>query len=176
MANVIPTTAEQFLVIFLIAYLLAAVITDLRHHRIPNRLNLAAIGIALALQFSASGPNGLLVALAGLGVGLVIFLPFYAFGGMGAGDVKAMAAAGSFLGPSGAFLAAGFALVAGSGIAMILFMDRIGSIRLPWQTSDEGAQAAGLPIAGFPYAGAIAVGCVIALWYLGRLGTLLVVH
>jgi prepilin peptidase CpaA len=171
-ANVMPTTAEQFLVVFLIAYLLAAVVTDLRSQRIPNRLNLAAIGIALALQFSASGPSGLLVALAGLGVGLAMFLPFYAFGGMGAGDVKAMAAAGSFLGPSGAFLAAGLALVAGGGIAMILFMERIGSIRLPWQTSEGGAQTAGQPIAGFPYAGAIAVGCVIALWYLGRLGTL----
>jgi len=175
MANVVPTAAEQFLVVFLIAYLLAAVVTDLRSHRIPNRLNLAAIGIALALQFSAFGPNGLLVGLAGLGVGLVMFLPFYAFGGMGAGDVKAMAAAGSFLGPSAAFLAAGLALITGSGIAMILFMAHIGSARLPWQTSDGGVQAAGSPIADFPYAGAIAVGCFVALWYLGRLGALLVV-
>lgn len=157
---------------FLICYLLAAVITDLQSQRIPNRLNLAAIFVALALHTTASGLTGFLLALAGLGVGLAMFLPFYAFGGMGAGDVKAMAAAGSFLGPFGAFLAAGAALLAGGCFAMFLFMVRLGTIRLPWQTADGEAEAAGPPVTGFPYAGAIAVGCVIALWHLGPLGAL----
>ncbi|MGI9263963.1 MAG: A24 family peptidase [Gammaproteobacteria bacterium] len=166
-----PTIAGQLLTFALICYLLAAVFTDVRSHRIPNQLSLSAIAVAFVLQLMASGATGLLAALAGLGVGLIMFLPFYAFGGMGAGDVKAMAAAGSFLGPLGAFLAAGLALVTGSGIAMILFMVRLGDRRVPQHTDGNAQTAQGQP-GGFPYAGAIAIGCFVALLYLGRLPTL----
>jgi len=171
MESGMPTLAGQLITIALICYLVAAVFTDVRDHRIPNRLSLAAVAVAIVLHLVASGVTGIVAALAGLGVGLIMFLPFYAFGGMGAGDVKAMAAAGSFLGPLGAFLAAGLALVAGSGIAMLLFMVRLSDNRLPQHTADGGAQTAQGRPGGFPYAGAIATGCFIALLYLGRLPT-----
>lgn len=152
-------------------FLLAVVVSDFRHQRIPNVLNLVALLAALAVQ-STAGIGGLMTGLAGAAVGLAVFLPFYAFGGMGAGDVKAMAAAGSFLGPLGAFLAGCLALVAGFGFAMYLFMIRVGSIQLPWQRFAWNSKGADTQRPGFPYAGAIAVGCVITLWYLERLAPL----
>jgi prepilin peptidase CpaA len=80
--------------------------------RIPNRITLtgAAAGLALALL---PGGIGIWEAAGGLGVGLAMFLPMYFFRGMGAGDVKLMAAAGTFLGPSGALAAALYAYALG---------------------------------------------------------------
>ena len=41
-----------------------------------------------------------LLSVGGLGVGLLVWLPLYAIGGIGAGDVKLLAAFGAALGPS----------------------------------------------------------------------------
>ena len=47
----------------------------------------------------AFGTVRILIGLAGLLLGGALFLPFYIARGMGAGDVKLMAAVGAFLGP-----------------------------------------------------------------------------
>ena len=73
---------------------------------------------------------GLLQSGAGLAVGLAAFLPLYLGGGFGAGDVKAMAAVGAFLGPKGALLAAAWTLVAGGvgGMAVLILHGGLGSL------------------------------------------------
>src|SRR6185437_16974645 len=43
--------------------------------------------------------HGIVVALLGLGLSLLIYIPLYLVRGMGAGDVKLMAAVGSIAGP-----------------------------------------------------------------------------
>jgi prepilin peptidase CpaA len=58
----------------------------------------------------------------------VVFLPFYLLGGMGAGDVKMMAAAGAFLTPLTSLLAAAFSLVAGSLLGLALLFTRGGAM------------------------------------------------
>jgi prepilin peptidase CpaA len=73
---------------------------DLAVRRIPNALTLPAILFGLFLHFSFGGWQQLGTAsVAGLFCGL-IFLPFHLAGGMGAGDVKLIAAAGSIAGLS----------------------------------------------------------------------------
>ena len=73
-------------------------IHDVRERRIPNRLTGPAILAGLALHAIAAGGRGLAdSALAGLIAG-AIFLVFFLAGGMGAGDVKLMAAVGCIAG------------------------------------------------------------------------------
>ena len=104
--------------LLLSAMLAIAAQSDLRHHRIPNAVSLAGLISGLALHGIAGGLPGLLSGLAGAAVGLLCFAPLYLLRGMGAGDVKLLAAVGAFLGPQGALLAALFSLIAG-GLAAI---------------------------------------------------------
>lgn len=79
-------------------FMIAASISDVRERRISNKLNFAAVFVALSLQFIFGGLEGLAFGLKGLGIGLgILLLPFIA-GMMGGGDVKFAAAAGAFLG------------------------------------------------------------------------------
>ena len=82
----------------LILCLLLASIYDVRIKKIPNWLSLGLmvsglIGNAVAIKGLSLGDSG-----AGLVVGLLLMLPGYVFGSMGAGDVKLMAAIGGVLG------------------------------------------------------------------------------
>jgi prepilin peptidase CpaA len=77
----------------------AAGFTDLRTRRIPNSLVLIALAGGLCLNAFAGGALGVLRSLAGAGLGLALFLPFFVLGGMGGGDVKLLAALGSLVGP-----------------------------------------------------------------------------
>ena len=97
----------------LVAALLAAVIVDLRRHRIPNWLSLVTLVAGLAWACVIAGWTGLVSGAGGAVVGLGCFLPFYVRRAMGAGDVKWMASLGAFFGFKAAFLAAAFALIAG---------------------------------------------------------------
>jgi prepilin peptidase CpaA len=73
---------------------IAGSVFDLRERRIPNRLTAPAIAGGLVLHTAIASWRGLAEsALAGVIAG-VIFLIFYVAGGMGAGDVKLMAAVG----------------------------------------------------------------------------------
>jgi prepilin peptidase CpaA len=92
--------------ITLIVVLLTAVVTDLRSYRIPNWLTVPAMACGLLIHTLLNGQSGLIMSLEGLGLGLGLFLVFYVMGGMGAGDVKLMAAVGSILGPEGVLAAA----------------------------------------------------------------------
>jgi prepilin peptidase CpaA len=93
-------------------------IHDLRERRIPNLLTGPAILIALTLHAAYGGWSGLAdSALAGLIAG-AIFLIFYLAGGMGAGDVKLMAAVGCFAGLSSLFTLMISTVIAGAVFAL----------------------------------------------------------
>jgi prepilin peptidase CpaA len=98
---------------------------DVITHKIPNAFTLPAMLFALAVHFAFGGWRQLLsAAAAGLSCGMV-FLLFYVAGGMGAGDVKLITAAGcsagmSLVGPlliltslAGGVMAVGLALYHG---------------------------------------------------------------
>jgi len=145
--------------VWLLAFLAVAAVADLRTRRIPNLLTISAALVGLLLNFSRSGGPGALASGAGLLTGLAAFLPFYLAGGFGAGDVKAMAAVGAFLGPRGALLAAAWTLgVGGVGALLLLAVLRwqAARTRAGWRLRDACRQR-------FPYGLAIACGSALSL-------------
>lgn len=163
--------------------LVAAIVTDLKDHRIPNRLLAPALSLALLLHTMNDGGNGLLVATGGLAMGLFMFLPLYVIGGMAAGDVKLLAVVGSFLGPWGAILAGMATMVVGAAFGIIALIWRhvrpsleVRAARLTDTLSDDWPPT----LTGSPrrqpekdvklaYAPAIAVGTLAAMSYMGYL-------
>src|SRR3954471_18021179 len=92
--------------IFMGALLTLACISDLRTRRIPNVLTFSAAGGALLFHLVSGGWNAAGWSLAGYGAGLLLFFPLFALRGMGAGDVKLLAAVGAWLGPAQVAVAA----------------------------------------------------------------------
>ncbi len=119
-AELVGTLFTEPRSLILLLLLLAAAIFDLRTRRIPNRLTFG--GTTVALLYSLVAPphsGGLLWALGGLGLGLVLMLPLYLLRAMGAGDVKLMAMAGAFLGPEGTWQAVIFVFIVGGILAVV---------------------------------------------------------
>ncbi len=97
-----------------------ACLFDLRTRRIPNLLTLGAAAAAVGHALLTHGVSGALVSVGGWLTGCGLFLPFFLLGGMGAGDVKLIAAIGAWLGPADAFWAAIDASLAGGIMALLL--------------------------------------------------------
>ena len=77
-------------------------ITDLRSRRIPNRLTGPAILLGLSLHLAAGGWRECGTSFLGLILCGAVFVVFHIAGGMGAGDVKLIAAEACLLGLSNA--------------------------------------------------------------------------
>jgi prepilin peptidase CpaA len=96
---------------------LVACLFDLHGRRIPNRLTFgAALAALVAAPFSDA--MSLQTITEGWLLGLLLWMPIYALGGMGAGDVKLLAAIGAWLGPVGVFQAALYTAIAGGILAL----------------------------------------------------------
>ncbi|MBI3682907.1 MAG: prepilin peptidase [Acidobacteria bacterium] len=80
---------------------------DVAARRIPNVLVLAGIAAGAGLQIWLRGVAGGLDSLAGFCIGAAFLLPFFLLRGMGAADVKLMAAIGA---------------VAGKGNCVVIFL------------------------------------------------------
>jgi Flp pilus assembly protein protease CpaA len=139
--------------------LTAAVVTDLRTRRIPNRLLLLGAGAAVALdvigwvsQVPPPARVALVHGLAGMGVGALWLLPGYLLGRTGGGDVKLLAVAGAFLGPAGVAMAGLYAMAIG-GPWLLWWL---------WRTRRRGTKEATRPRHA-PYAPAIAAGCTLSM-------------
>lgn len=154
---------------------------DVLRHRIPNALNATALLLGVGLAALAGGWSGFLDSIGGAATGFAVLLPFYLRHGMGAGDVKLMAAAGAYLDPGSALLAVGIALVAGVFLAVAIVTRRQAESRLLHEVAPAGeatavwrAAAAFLSVRKerFPYAVAIGIGVAAALAWNGSLGGL----
>ena len=165
--------------LLLLSVLAWAAREDLLRHRIPNELNLAAMLAAIGLAYSSGGTHGAASAVAGAAVGCAAFAPFYLLRGMGAGDVKLMAAAGAFLGPADALAAAALAIVMGGALAVAVVMLRLVESTPVRGFSFRDGSAPVLRLFAtisaarkerFPYATAIAAGVVTTLALQGSLG------
>jgi prepilin peptidase CpaA len=113
--------------VVLLVLVVAAGIYDLRTRKIPNWLNLSGLILGIGLNVFFLQSHGLVVALLGFGLSLLIYVPLYLVRGMGAGDVKLMAAIGSIAGPQNwliIFLVT--ALLGGAAaLALVFFKKRL---------------------------------------------------
>jgi prepilin peptidase CpaA len=151
-------------------------VNDVRENRIPNYLTLGCALAGLGYQLGFHGLAGLADGLLGMVLGFGLLIIFYCLGGMGAGDVKALAALGTWLGPWQTLLL--FVYMAFSGLlVMVVFLwwkgllwgkiQRVWQFLLSWillqsrqPTSSPGASAPAKK-EGIPYGAALALGMVI---------------
>jgi len=91
--------SKTFLInsLFLIYTVLSA-LTDLWYRKIYNSLTFPAIILGITFNLIHFGLNGLALSVIGLLAGFGISIIFYLAGGIGAGDVKFLAAVGSIMG------------------------------------------------------------------------------
>ncbi|MDP3814407.1 prepilin peptidase [Pseudomonas sp.] len=161
---------EMSSIVLLFGLLGISVVSDLRHHRIPNFLILLGLALGLVSQAYTGGINGLGSGALGILIGFAVFLPLYLLGGMAAGDVKLMAMVGAFLTPYDALWAALYSLIAGSlcGFLIVLVHGQIRQtlerywliLRARVYLVPAADEVAGKP---FPYAIAILLGTLCAV-------------
>ena len=167
----------------LIAGLFCAAIvwTDFAYRKVPNAVLVAtivAIGLALAFGPASEPVPGLGSRLLGFLVGLLVMLPVYALGRMGAGDIKFFAVTGLFTGPMGLVTV----WVVGSLLALahaLLVRMQAGTVWAVWRdhfasllqrgggTSVPGAPRSTAEERGIPYAAYLAIGLLVWM-ILGR--------
>ncbi len=135
----------------------AAVGEDLWRRQISNWTSLAALLAGAIYQIWNGGLAGLGTALAGCGVGFLVFLIFYVLGGMGGGDVKLMAGFGALLGPGRSLEAAYYTAITGAVLAGLV----LAAAALKKFAGREKGERMGQK--SIPYAPAIAVGVLLAL-------------
>jgi len=111
-----------------------AAVCDYRAHRIPNWLVLsgAVFGLIYNMVLPPFPHASIFLPLAGIGLGLLLFLPLYVLRAMGAGDVKLLAMVGAFLGPLETFYAALASMVVGGVIAILYVLAR-GTAQRMWR-------------------------------------------
>jgi len=110
------------LIVLLACAMAIAAIRDLKTRKIPNLLTYPVMLFGLVYHGVLSGLMGIGFSVAGLSVGIGLFLIPYILGGMGAGDAKLMGAAGAILGPKGVIIAAVMSILIGLVYAMVLLL------------------------------------------------------
>jgi prepilin peptidase CpaA len=99
---------------------LIAVVWDVASRRIPNLLTFGAALAAFAAHGYFDSWSGLGLSLLGWIVGVALFFPVFALGGMGAGDVKLLGAIGAWLGSASVVWVALYTGVAGGILAVVV--------------------------------------------------------
>jgi|APCry1669190156_1035279.scaffolds.fasta_scaffold01088_6 prepilin peptidase CpaA len=157
----------------LLALIAAATATDLIYRRIPNVITVTGALVGLFLAMRSGGPQALLVALAGLGVALLILGPLYLLKLFGAGDVKLAAAIGTFVGPHEIISVLLATAIAGGFIAAAIALDRglirhlLGNLRTlasgAWHGIAPHLMEPTTSVSAMPYGPCLAIG---SLWWL----------
>jgi Flp pilus assembly protein protease CpaA len=132
-----------------------AVFTDLHRRAIPNAITISGVGGGLVYHLmSASGPG---FAFFGLLVGGLLLMAPYLQGWTGAGDVKLLAALGSWLGPITTLWVFLYATAVGGIMAGFLAMRRYRFMAPGTKSKTRLAE----PHPGIPFAVALSAGYLI---------------
>ncbi len=159
---------------------LAMGFNDARTRRIPNYLTLSCALAGLGYQLGFHGLAGLTDGLLGMVLGFGLLILFYLKGGMGAGDVKALAALGTWLGVWGTIYLFVYMAFAGAVLVTLILwwqgtlwnrikrglgflMERVLMRPFPGASGSPAPAAPG-KTEGVPYAVAVAVGMAIICW------------
>ena len=163
--------------IFVGALLALACISDLRTRRIPNALTFSAAACALLFHLITGGWTAAAWSLGGCLLGAVLFFPMFALRGMGAGDVKLLAAVGAWLGPSEVAIATLATSIAGGVIAVVVAVGHgylktavrnLWMLLTHWRVTGirplENVTLQGTRGPRLAYAFPIAIGTLVTLW------------
>lgn len=111
--------------IVLMFVLIISLVTDIYSRKILNIVTIPAIIVGFVYFTFQSGFEGVLFSVSGFLLGFIVLLiPFY-IGGMGAGDVKLMAAIGALMGAAFVFKAFIFTALIGGIISLFLLLRRM---------------------------------------------------
>ena len=155
---------------------LAAAVFDVRSRRIPNLLTGPAMLAGLALHLGTGGWREMLSSFAALLLCGAVFLFFHLAGGMGAGDVKLIAAEGCILGLANAPSLLVLTAIAG-GVLAVAYAWKHGRLRqtcgnvaaLTAHHAQKGLtphpelNVRNADTLRLPYALAIAAGCILTV-------------
>ncbi|MFN2433567.1 MAG: prepilin peptidase, partial [Gemmatimonadota bacterium] len=161
----------------LLALLAIAASWDVRTRRIPNALTFGGFAVGCLLAPWFGGGAALREAALGGGAGFAAFFGLYLLGAMGAGDVKLMAAAGTFLGWPLVVQGALYSAIAGGVLALVVVLraqavrrtvSSLGGLVTFWAYSGRIRKADWLTLRRpdalkVPYGVAIALGCACAV-------------
>jgi len=164
--------------------LVLAAVIDGWKLKVPNWLTFPMVIGGWVYSTAAFGWEGLAWSLVGTGVGLVLLLPAYAIGGMGAGDVKLLAGVGAWVWGTVTFYAFCLSAVCGGLIAlgMVFYrgkphhhrqqfwsiLNEILVVRNPEQLSTIAADRKGSMLL-LPYGIPIAIGTIVYFCWTGML-------
>jgi prepilin peptidase CpaA len=107
---------------------------DIKTRRIPNYLTLGTLLAGLGFQAGFQGWSGLASGLLGVVLGFALLIVIYIMRGIGAGDVKALAALGAWLGPAKTFELFLYMAIFG-GVLSVFVLWRRGRL---WSTVRQG--------------------------------------
>lgn len=113
-------TVPLFMHGVLLLGLISAAITDVRSSRVPNVITFPMALVGLVFHAVSDFGHGILFSVEGLGLGFFLLIGFYIYGGMGAGDVKLLAAIGAVVGPLNVFMGFIFASLFGGLYALAI--------------------------------------------------------
>lgn len=116
----------------LLVFAAACAVTDLRSRRIPNWLTVAGALSGFGYHAWRAGWEGIAFAGLGFGAAFGIYSILFLLRGMGAGDLKMMAAMGAMIGWSNWLLLFVLSAVIGGLVAVIAIVAR-GRVRQTWQ-------------------------------------------
>lgn len=155
----------------LVAFVVTIIVTDWRWRRIPNAVTYPTMLVGLVLgAIESAGPAGFpggvftpqagfLDHVLGLAIGFLVAYPFYAAGGLKAGDGKFLMAVGALKGTLFLLQAAVWGALIGGVIAIAFVVAR----RLEARRSGSGATVGSLLHTWIPYGVALGLGALVAL-------------
>jgi prepilin peptidase CpaA len=147
----------------LVAFVVAVVYTDWRYRRIPNAFTYPVMAAGLILGALEGVPGeimakGLFDHVAGLVVGFLVAYPFYAMGGLKAGDGKYLMAVGAMRGLGLLLAGAVYGALLGGVIALGFI-----AVRRLRPAIGPGASTVPVMKTWIPYGVALGLGTLLAL-------------
>ncbi|MDQ0350783.1 prepilin peptidase CpaA [Alkalibacillus filiformis] len=106
----------------LVIILVISLITDIHKRKILNVITLPSMLFGIGYHTYINGLEGLSFSLIGLLLGFVILLIPFLLGGIGAGDVKLMAAIGALMGAQFVFYAFLLTAIIGGVISLLIML------------------------------------------------------